>query len=576
MKNLSITELLISFSVFVFWVFFYPGHVLMKEQLSLFLYTHEFWKQYALQPGGWSVYCGNFLAQFYINQWAGALIQTLMCVVLMILMKRILEKAGARGNLLLTAVFPAMLLFFLQLDYYFSPGNVLTLLCPFALTLLYISMKRVMLRRLVFTLIIVPVYLFSGAVATCCLYAACMIFEWIVANDRWKFATTAWIIPVIFLPRLWQAVYLTPDDKLFQIMDYTPDRSISYIPVVLLAWLLFCILIPFWRLKGISSGKFPAVFIIVLLFSCGFFLFPKTYLHAEELKFRMYMAVEQNDWDKALKIGKRIKIYDQNAAWLINLSLAMKGELPQKMFSYPQTNEYGLLPVRERKRLNVFYGSAFYYHIGVLNDAIRWVYDLHILHQRGMDYHTLTRLAVWNKENGYEQVAVKYFDQLSHTLMYRSFARRERERTVTPRVATAGQVEFYFGVREPLNEMTRYYENIKNDNNFNIMIRDYVLCSLLLKNDLNKFLQMYEAFYLSPKELPKVYQEALLEIANSGMIDLRSYPVNPINTLRHKSFREMAAKGNDHELEKHFGDTWWYYSYRRNTKSGNKKNRDER
>ena len=103
--------LLIYFLVFVFWAFFYPGHILMKEQFSLFLYTREFWEQYALQPGGWSVYCGNFLAQFYINQWVGALIQTLLCAVLLILSKRILEKAGARGNLLLASLFPAILLF---------------------------------------------------------------------------------------------------------------------------------------------------------------------------------------------------------------------------------------------------------------------------------------------------------------------------------------------------------------------------------------------------------------------------------------------------------------------------------
>ena len=564
-------NIVIFFAVFVFWAFFYPGHILMKEQFSFFLYTQEFWKQYVFQPGGWSVYCGNFLAQFYINQWMGALIQTLLCAALMILLKRILKKMGVSGNLLLVAVFPALLLLTLQCDYCFTPGNTLVLLSPFALTLLYMNMKRVMLRRLVFTLAMLPVYLFSGAAATCCLYVVCIIFEWFVAKDRWKYTTTAWIVFAILLPHLWQIIYLTPNDKLYQIVDYTLDKNINYILIVLLAWLPFCILtvllVHSQRLTSIASGKFPALVIMILLTSCGFIFFPQTYRHTEELNFRMYLAVTQNEWDKALKTGTRVKTPDQCSAWLINLSLAIKGELPQKMFNYKQTDEHGLIPVRERKRLNVLYGSAFYYHIGMLNEAIRWVYDLYILNKRGMDYHTLTRLAVWNKENGYEQVAAKYFDILNHTLMYRSFAKRECDLSVATRVATAEQVEFFVNEREPLYVITRLFENNKK----NPMILDYMLCYQLLKNDLNNFLQIYETDYPTPKELPKAYQEALLEIPMLEMVNFRRYPINQINISRHRSFYELAKKGNNNELEKQFGDTWWNYSFQKKKSVQSKK-----
>ena len=563
MKKNTIIELLICFSAFVFWAFFYPGHVLMKEQFSFFLYTQEFWGQHALRPGGWSAYCGMFLAQFYINHWVGALIQTLLCAVLLILSKRIIEKTGASGNLLFVAVLPAMLLFALQCDFNFTTGNALVFICPFALMLLYMNMKRVALRRLVFTLVMVPVCLFSGAAATCCLYALCVIFEWLVAKDRWKYVTTAWLVVAAFLPYVWQTVYLTSIDKLFQILDFTLIETINYVPVVLLAWIPFCILmiklVPLQRLSGFVSGKIPAMIIILLLIFCGYFLFPKTYSRIEEQKFRMYLAVVENDWDRALKTGKQIKTPDQHAAWLINLSLSMKGELPEKMFNYPQTNEYGLLPVRESVSFNMLYGSAFYYHIGILNDAIRWIYDSHIIRKRGMDYHTLTRLALWNQENGYEKAAEKYFAILSHTLMYRSFAKRQREASVTPRVATSEQVEFYIGGREPLSDMAHHYEN----NYKNTMILDYLLCFLLMKNDLDKFQQLYTYAYQPPKVLPKVYQEALLEMAKIGMIDIRRYPINPINSIRYQSFNNLVAKGNNHKVKKLFGDTWWNYSYRK-------------
>ena len=563
MKNRSIIRLSLCFTVFIFWAFFYSNHVLFSEQLSLFLYTSDFWKQHALQPGGWSVYCGNFLAQFYINYWVGALLQTMLFAVLLVLSVRILKKTDSCEKLSPAAVFPAMLLLALQFDYRFTPGNTLALICPFALTLLYMNMPRVAMRRLVFTLAFVPVYLFSGAAATCCLYAVLVIFEWMNAKDRWRYVTSAWLVIAVILPRLWQFVYPIPDENLYQIVDYPTDEGIGYIPVALLAWIPICVLlvrlIPLQRLKE----KLTTVIIISLLLACGWYFFPKKYQRLDEQKFGMYLSVLQTDWDQVLQTGKHVKTPDKQAACLINLSLAMKGELPQKMFSYPQTNEYGLLPVHEREILDMLYGSTFFYHIGILNEAIRWIFDSNILRRKGMDYLTLTKLATWNKENGYEQVAGKYFDILSHTLMYRAYAKRERNAPVLQREKTANQVEYYVGGREPLTDLAWHYEN----NYQNRMILDYMLCCLLLKNDLKKFEKLFNSFYNPPKILPKAYQEALTEMVDFKMTDIRNYPVDSNNEIRLRNFKKLFSTGNEKELEKQFGDTWWYYSYQKMKKT---------
>jgi len=93
------------------------------------------------------------------------------------------------------------------------------------------------------------------------------------------------------------------------------------------------------------------------------------------------------------------------------------------------------------------------------------------------------------------------------------------------------------------------------------MTLNYMLCCLLLKNDLNKFRQLFETCYPPTNVLPKAYQEAFLEMAKIGMIDIRRFPIDQINTFRYRRFIEMVAKGKDEELEKQFGDTWWHYSY---------------
>jgi len=498
------------FLIFIFWFFFYPNHILLSEQLSLFLYSSEFWKQYALQPGGWSTYCGNFIAQFYIIRWTGALFQTLLFAALLFISRRILIKSGLRGISLLIALLPVIWLLFLQFDYRFTPGNALALICPFALTLLYMNMQTAVVRRLLFSLAIVPVYLFSGPVATCSLYAACVIYEIIVAKDKWKYVTPAWLVITFLMPVFWQMVYLTPNDRFFQIGDYPLDK-----------------------------GN----------------LFPKTYNRLEEKKLGMYMAVSHYNWDEALNIGKRLKIPDQQSARLINLSLAMKDELPQKMFSYLQTDEYGLLPYRDNDHFTMLSGSAFYYHIGLLNEAIRWIFDSNIMRKKGIDYHTLIRLAVWNRENGNEQLAEKYFNILNHTLMYRSHEKmpvRKRENTVN-------QKEFYIGGRDPLADMAWHYDNHPQ----NKMILDYVLCTLLLKNDLVKFQNVYNRYYPDRQILPQSYQEALLEMANRKMVDVRRFPIDKNNEIRYRSFNDLVVKRNEKDLKKQFGDTWWYYSYQK-------------
>jgi len=553
---------LLLFLMFIFWVFIYPNHILFTEQLSLFLYTSGYWKEFALQPGGWAAYCGNFLAQFYINRWLGALIQTLLVFVLMVFSNKILRKAGNRGDLMSSGILPAMLLWALQCDHRFTPGDALALISPFAFALLYLNMRQVAVRRLVFTVAMVPIYLFSGATATFCLSVACMLYELLYAKDAWKYSTPAWIIIAVFLPYGWQSVYLMPKDGLFDVLSFQPVEGVKYLPHILLS------LIPLSIIKFkvfFPQRKVAAIFIMVTLFAlagCGYYLFSKSYNRLEEQKFGMNLAAAQNNWDQVLKISQQVSKPDQHTAYYTNLALSMKGELPQRMFHYSQTDEYGLFLIH-KDEFNLRYGSDFYYHINIMNEAIRWIFDAYILRGKGMDYHTLTRLAAWNKEGGYKQTAAKYFNILEGTLMYRSWAKQQRKAPVPQQEkSTVTPVEFYIGGREPVSDIARHYDNHPQ----NRMALDYVLCCLLLKNDPERFLKVFNMYYMpSQGRLPQAYQEALLLIAATGKIDIRNYPIDKINEASFQKFNDLAGRGKKVELKKQFGNTWWWYYFRRET-----------
>ena len=549
--------------IFVFWAFVYPNHILFTEQLSLFLYTSDYWSQFALQPGGWSAYCGNFIAQFYVYRFAGAFIQSVLAYMFYSLLYNILIKAGARSGLWWMVMIPCMMLIALQCNNYFTPGDSLAFICPFALTLIYMRIPKALTRRLIFTFAIIPVYLFAGSVATCCLYVSCMLYELFYTKDVWKYFSLVWILAVGFLPYIWQSIYFTPNDKLFEILNFPMVDGIKYVPH------LFFLFMPLYLLfygnlyrKKITVRISGFFFFILLLTGCGYYLFSKSYNRLEEQTYGMNLAAFQNDWDKVLKISKKVKKPDQYTVYYTNLALAMKGELPDKMFEYSQTDEFGLFLIRKWDDFNSRYGSDFYYHVGILNEAIRWIYDAHFVRRRGMDYHTLTRLAVWNREGGYEQVADKYFNILEGTLMYRSWAKQQRNAPIRQREkSTITPKEFYIGGREIISDMAWYFENYPN----NRMMLDYLLCYLLMKNDLEKFLNLFDTCYKSSNsKLPRAYQEALLFIASIGKIDIQKYPVSSSVIQQYRNFSSLANnKKNEAEIKKLYGNTWWYYFWKK-------------
>jgi hypothetical protein len=104
-------------------------------------------------------------------------------------------------------------------------------------------------------------------------------------------------------------------------------------------------------------------------------------------------------------------------------------------------------------------------------------------------------------------------------------------------------------------DLAYHYEN----NPENGMVIDYLLCCLLLKNELAKFLSVFSACYPAmPKKLPQTYQEAFLLLADMGKTDIRYFPIEEINKVRFRNFKALADRKNNAELKKQFADTWWY------------------
>ena len=92
MKNLLphkyipwLLTILFGLVVFLFWKFRYPFALTYQEQFQMFLFDSDYFAERMAEPGGLARYVAEFLVQFYNSPTLGALILT----VLMMLVQRL-------------------------------------------------------------------------------------------------------------------------------------------------------------------------------------------------------------------------------------------------------------------------------------------------------------------------------------------------------------------------------------------------------------------------------------------------------------------------------------------------------
>ena len=81
-------------AAFLFFGLKYPYHIHYQEQLQMFQFGGDYFREVASVPGGISDWCGRFLTQFFYYAWAGAAI----CALLMWLVQFLTWKLAGRDS----------------------------------------------------------------------------------------------------------------------------------------------------------------------------------------------------------------------------------------------------------------------------------------------------------------------------------------------------------------------------------------------------------------------------------------------------------------------------------------------
>ena len=84
---------IMALGVFCYWFFLYPYVVVMRETMVLFLWNSSYFLERVTVPGGLAQYIGEFLVQYFINPFSGAVIYTALFLVEQWLSAQLLQRA---------------------------------------------------------------------------------------------------------------------------------------------------------------------------------------------------------------------------------------------------------------------------------------------------------------------------------------------------------------------------------------------------------------------------------------------------------------------------------------------------
>ena len=387
----------------------------------------------------------------------------------------------------------------------------------------------------------------------------------------------------------------------FWIIEYEQER-VFYRPFVII-WIAIIILFPIWSryclalipwsrlyLSGIEdlvylffplslvlllaqqnrkpASGFARTFSILLLLGITVVLVNSRYQQKEEIVLSMDRAAEDGDWDRILELSKGREAYNRQMLFFISVALANKGELSEHLFEYPVAGFSTFYLPRAYNYLNSASGGYVYEYLDFPSGGLLYAFDAAVMAKYDFSFKSLKKLVRFNLEKGNYQLAEKYLGVIEKATLYKSWVKKQRqwmgEHPVDRNLSARYDDEFYIGNRSLIDD----FESILIREPQNKEACEWLLCSLLLEKDVDRFVEVFLHYYLSqrPTSLPKHYQEALMVAYAQKNQRLSHIQIkfDPELLSQFQKFQKMMQmfKGNvvaEQTMLSPYMHTWWYY-----------------
>lgn len=518
-KNKWPLLVIIGFAVacFCFFQLFYPYHFFFKGQNQLFLMSWQYVSTLFAKPAWAACLAGEFLTQFYYNNVAGATILTASLIALFWLAYQALNSLKLNNQIVLAG---ASLVVLHEASSHLFYGYQLS--STFALIgglLMYLMLRRLMTRRWPWALAVLLIGTLLG--------------YWLFGYGVWAFLLLSAVV-------IWRIA----------------------IPVAVAFAALLPLARSHYNLTYSDLCQYPGV----------------ESLHApdflKETDFRMMRSYETGDWDDVVETAENDKLLniltEKGTAqkklipeaqvsstvrrFLYNLVQAQRGNLPDVLLNYypnylgTYTSMVGTnLPMMMFMNLH-----EFYYAIGDISRAERGAFMTCVSVPSNLNAYTIKRLAECALIKNDQKAANKYLGLLRQTIQYRDWAENaqndERYKLKAKFINKQDSIS-------PSEESYYILAQLLKSNPENEVALDYLLCSLLLKKDIDGFKRDYDTYCTNSPRIKKLYQEALC-------IWLMKQQASEEEWHKYIKDEQVLSRLEEYKaggISPRFADTYWFY-----------------
>lgn len=554
MKRFYIFLAASALAVFLTLLLAYPYTLMSMEGDDLFLFNRLFVGGVLSRSAGAAVLVQDFACQFFSTPWVGALIYTVIIAASTYLNYISLAKLS-REKLYWLALIPAPMVAAFSFPLINHSLNYLF----FSLLLCIFTIIRGSKGRFVYALLI--------AIPSFCLitwYEAALLMITFgaieLADSRNKVSATMMLLPLaltLLTPRLWSASigFIPFSQRPFTGIDETFSIGILCAYIVIAA----ATLLP----SKIGNHSFVGL-IISPLSIAGFAMAMMLYddLRFAERTSKISTLADQKEWEEIIA---ELPMEDamQSRIFTSYLLLAMSAteNLPQILFATPVNSPELLMFRHNTKPFYANFNRQFYENIGIWNEAFHQAFEYGVPQRENECFKALRFKTDYAINSGNFGIADHYLNLLAQSSNNGNFVNGRRARLESkkrePQKPLPYMSDTFTGAYPMASEMFRLYErNLKSKK-----LLDYVLCSLLLNKEVDKFGIVLSRFNLyKGQELPRSYAEAIAVLAAR---DTSAHRIADYDHGIDKFFIDFKNRADQHQDVSEYAPTYWYYLYYR-------------
>ena len=565
-------------ALFAFLQMCFEYHFYYIEQSQLFLFSEAYIRNKLLLPGGFSMLVAEFLVQFFIRPYVGALVTAVLLTGVGVCTAGIVKRIAPVSGLFILYVLPMLALLFMHFDFNYRVQGTVCYLMMMALLCGYMRIRND-LFRLVAGCVLVPVFFWlAGSIAVLFAGMVCL-FEGLRKTPKWY----------ISLIGVAEVLLLGVGTVYFSLMGeyrwvFGPDLYYHYTlhpkEIIYYSWIclpLVFLVAFFIRNKNSLSGKkwragISCIAQLAMIAAVLWWGMPK-YSDAKTLKLKKldYFA-RTEQWDKTIEECKG-KLTNFLYMCHLNMALANKGELSDKMFNFDQRGPQGLL-VQWNKSENISCMlSDIYFTMGATASSQEMAFEGYVSAMEDGNPRMLKRLVQTNLIYGTYPVAEKYISILEKTYAYRDWAQSQRKYLYNDEVVESDPI---LGTRRrmlPDRNSLAMIKGLAGDlalflekGPANSAALQYLGAMYLLAKDLEGFKALVEKYYGTEflPVLPVHFQEAVIVMSEKEPDYWKRFNVSETIVARFTDYKKQVLANRNNSaiaglLNRSYGNTYWFY-----------------